>query len=53
MAFVKVGDALPVITYHDGEKEVVCDKCNKPKVVIAVKQDENELICECEEEKLN
>ncbi len=48
MAFIKVGDAQPVLTYHDGDDEVVCEKCHKPKVVVALKQENQELICECE-----
>lgn len=48
MAFIKIGDSQPVLNYHDGDEEVLCKKCHKPKVVVALKQDEQELICECE-----
>jgi len=56
MAFRKTGDAQPVGGYFDInslEKPIVCELCGKQKVLVAMKNDDNELICECELDKPN
>ena len=49
MSFIKIGDNMPIQSLLDssGTKQV-CDVCNKPLVIIAIKEDDNiNLICEC------
>jgi hypothetical protein len=51
MTFVKTGDAQPIISVDDGEKQLICEKCHKPKTIIVVNESNNKLICECEIEE--
>ena len=48
MALIKTGDPTPILRMYESEKPLVCEICNKPKVVVALKNDEQEIICECE-----
>ena len=50
MAFIKNGDSNPVLNCYDVDEKLVCLKCKKPKTVIALEDDENKIICECEVE---
>lgn len=47
MALIKTGDPAPILRVYKGEKSLVCEICKQPKVVIALKNDETEIICEC------
>ena len=49
MVFKKVGDNVPIqsVVDSDGSKQV-CDICNKPLVIIAIKSDDDiNLVCDC------
>ena len=48
MSFIKIGDALPISGFNDGDKEVICDKCKKPKLIVVLENNENKLVCDCE-----
>lgn len=47
MAIIKRGDNMPVNKYYgpDG-KEEVCSKCGQRLVVVAMSENDNELICD-------
>jgi hypothetical protein len=47
MAFMKTGDEIPITSFLDDEKAVVCDKCGKNKNALKLGA-ENEIVCECE-----
>ena len=50
MGFIKVGDNMPVIGYTDAEDKILCQTCEQPMTIIAVKEDDNlELVCQCEQ----
>lgn len=51
MAIVKLGDAQPVLSYYgDDGKEETCSKCGCLLVILAMDNDDNKLVCECDEE---
>jgi hypothetical protein len=48
MSFVKVGDEVKIEGMFDGSgKEKYCPDCGRKLKVIAVADEENELICDC------
>ena len=51
MAIIKTGDDMPVLKYYgtDG-KEETCSRCHRPLVVLAVDNNDNKLVCECDDE---
>lgn len=48
MSFIKVGDPTPIIEFYKEEKPQVCKKCGKLLKVIALKEDDIDVVCECE-----
>ncbi len=48
MALIKTGDDMPVLSYYEDEKPLICEVCKKPKIVVALKNDEQEIICDCD-----
>ena len=51
MAFIKTGDEMPIQSIYkaDGEQQT-CDKCGKTLVIVAMDNEDNKLVCECDAE---
>ena len=51
MAFVKTGDAQPIIgSYDENEEPNICPKCGRPMTTIALGPNGNSFVCDCVEE---
>jgi hypothetical protein len=48
---VKRGDLQPIKICLDGDEQLICEKCQKPKLLICFTQEGQEPVCECQIEE--
>jgi ssDNA-binding Zn-finger/Zn-ribbon topoisomerase 1 len=46
--FKKYGDPEPIKSFYDDNLELqTCDECGKPLTIVALDNDNNEILCKC------